>query len=317
MYKIKLTGSSGNITYEGTTLTPSENPITINSGWNWISYIPNESIDINTALNSIGSNGTYIKSQDGYADYYDGAGWLGTISDLNPKGGYMLNASSETTLTYPDSRSLSRNMDTQEVIEPYWNFNYKDYQNNGSVTIALNDIDFKIEEGDQIAAFYDNECRGIGYARASTLNNTIVFQTMLYGDETNIDMNFKLYDLSENKEHDLTETISYHPNIRLNNILEPFVMSRLNTNILKLDSPYPNPFNPVTTIAYNIPMDMTKVNINVYDISGRLVEKLHNGLQSQGNHKITWNASMYASGIYFVKLQTNSNTITKKLILIK
>ena len=132
-----------------------------------------------------------------------------------------------------------------------------------------------------------------------------------------MNMNFKLYDASENKEYDLEETILYHPNIRLNSIIEPFVMSKLNTNLLKLDNPYPNPFNPVTTISYNVPIDMAKVDINVYDISGRLVENLHNGIQSQGNHKVVWDASNFSSGIYFVKLQTNSNTITKKLILIK
>ena len=140
---------------------------------------------------------------------------------------------------------------------------------------------------------------------------------MLYGDESSIDMNFKLYDASDDKVYDLEETILYHPNIRLNNILEPLMMSRVNSNVLKLDNPYPNPFNPVTTIAYNIPMDMTQVKVNVYDITGRLVQQLHNGSQSQGNHTLTWDASVYSSGIYFVKLQTNQSTITKKLILIK
>ena len=94
-------------------------------------------------------------------------------------------------------------------------------------------------------------------------------------------------------------------------------MYKLKTNILTHENPYPNPFNPVTTIAYNIPMDMTQVKVNIYDITGRLVENLQNGIQSQGNHKVVWDASNFSSGIYFVKLQTNSNTITKKLILIK
>jgi len=320
MYKINLTGSSGNIIYTGNTITPSTFPIPINSGWNWISYIPTESIDINTALASIGSNGTYIKSQSGYAEYYETdnfVGWAGTadMDNLNPKDGYMLNASGGTTLTYPDAGSLSRNMDSQDRVEPYWSFNYRDYQHNGSVTISIDD--FAIEEGDQIGAFYNNECRGVGFAKEYTFSNNIAFQTMLYGDEGYMNMNFKLYDASENKEYDLEETILYHPNIRLNSILEPFIMSKLNTNLLKLDNPYPNPFNPVTTISYNIPIDMAKVDINVYDISGRLLENLHNGIQSQGNHKVVWDASNFSSGIYFVKLQTNSNTITKKLILIK
>ena len=178
-------------------------------------------------------------------------------------------------------------------------------------------INIEVEKGDQIGAFYNDQCRGIGYAKENPINENIVFQTMLYGDELNIDMNFKFFDHSDNIVYDLEETILYHPNIRLNNILEPFVMNRENANILKLENPYPNPFNPATTIAYSIPSNLTKVNINIYDVTGRLVENLHEGIQNKGNHKVSWNASMFSSGIYFVKLQTNTNTITKKLILIK
>ena len=110
MYKINLTGSSGNITYTGNTITPSTLPLTINSGWNWVSYVPNESLDLNTALASLGSDAVYIKSQSGYADYYEGVGWLGTISTLEPKDGYMINASNASTLTYPDPGSFRRRL---------------------------------------------------------------------------------------------------------------------------------------------------------------------------------------------------------------
>jgi len=320
MYIINLTGSSGNITYEGNTLIPSEVPIALDIGWNWISYIPQESIDINSALASIGSDGIHIKSHLGFADYYEGAGWIGTISALNPKEGYKLNASAQTTLTYPDPTTSYSSMHLEDNIEINnykWNFDFRDFKNNGSATIAIDNNDILIEEGDQIGAFYNDDCRGIGFAKESTLNNTIVFQTMFYGDEINIDMNFKLYDASDDKVYDLTESILYYPNIHLNNILEPLMMSRESFNSLKLNNPYPNPFNPVTTISYNIPSNNTQLNIKIYDLNGRLVENLYNGTQNSGNYNITWNASSYSSGIYFVKLQTNQSTITEKLILIK
>ena len=317
MYKINLTGSSGNISYEGVQLTPSQTPLSLNSGWNWISYIPNESININDALASISNNATYIKSQSGYADYYDGIGWLGTISELDPKDGYMINASNATTLTYPDTRTSMQKTHKIEKPDYYWDFNYRDYQNNGSITLELDDIDIQIEENDQIAAFYNDECRGLGYAEKSQLTDEYVFQIMLYGDESDILLNFKLYDDSEDSIYDLNEKISYYPNIHSNTLLDPFRMSTINNKNLKLDNPYPNPFNPTTSISYNIPFETNNLSINVYDITGRLVEELYKGNQFKGKHKITWNAEKFSSGVYFIKLQTSNEQITKKIILIK
>jgi len=320
MYKINLTGSSGNITYTGTTITPSTLPLTINSGWNWVSYVPNESIDINTALASLGSDAIYIKSQSGYADYYPTSSlWSGTISTLDPKDGYMINAANATTLTYPDPAAFSRSHIVNEpsINEYKWNFDYKDFQNNGSVTIAIDDPDLNIAPGDQIAAFYNDECRGVAIGKESSLTDNIVFQLMFYGDENDANFTFKYYDVSENIVHNLENEIIYYPDIHLNNILEPFLMGKKEVLSLKLSSPYPNPFNPVTTIPYSIPEDVNNLKINIYDITGRLVDQIYNGNQSMGNHKLIWNASRYASGIYFVKMITDTDNISRKLILIK
>ena len=274
-------------------------------------------ININDALASISNNATYIKSQSGYADYYDGIGWLGTISELDPKDGYMINASNSTTLTYPNSRPNMRIATNTSKLEPYWNFNFRDYQNNGSVTIEIDDNLIEIENNDQIAAFYNNECRGVGYAKKSILNDSYAFQTMLYGDENDIYLEFKFYDVSENKIYDLNENILYYPNIHLNTLEEPFRMTTVNNNIFKLENPYPNPFNPTTTIAYNLPLNTNNLIINIYDINGRLVKKLHQGSQFKGQHKVTWNAENFSSGVYFLKLKADNEILTKKIILIK
>ena len=64
---------------------------------------------------------------------------------------------------------------------------------------------------------------------------------------------------------------------------------------------YPNPFNPNTTIKYAVP-DPSKVRISVFDILGREVTELCNENKQPGYHKVVWNASRYASGIYFIQM---------------
>ncbi|MED5474514.1 MAG: T9SS type A sorting domain-containing protein [Candidatus Neomarinimicrobiota bacterium] len=79
---------------------------------------------------------------------------------------------------------------------------------------------------------------------------------------------------------------------------------------------YPNPFNPITNINYSLPID-TKVKLEVYNINGELINTLYNGIKTAGNHSIEWNAEVYPSGVYFVKLNAEEFTQTQKLMLIK
>ena len=61
----------------------------------------------------------------------------------------------------------------------------------------------------------------------------------------------------------------------------------------------------------------TDVLLEVYDISDRLVKELQNKTIQSGYHSITWDATMYSSGIYFVKLHAGSFHHTQKLMLVK
>jgi len=79
---------------------------------------------------------------------------------------------------------------------------------------------------------------------------------------------------------------------------------------------HPNPFNPVTTIRFNLPED-TQVKLEVYDVQGRLVETLANGTFSSGFHAAEWNATGVSSGVYFYRLVTPSFTEMKKMILLR
>ena len=79
---------------------------------------------------------------------------------------------------------------------------------------------------------------------------------------------------------------------------------------------YPNPFNPLTTIRYEIPVT-GPVKIKIYDMLGREVLKLVDEVKAPGIYTIAWNAANLPSGVYLYRLQANSFTATKKVVLIK
>ncbi len=93
----------------------------------------------------------------------------------------------------------------------------------------------------------------------------------------------------------------------------------------KLLSNYPNPFNPVTNIAYSI-KDVGNVTIDVYNLKGQLVKSLVNEVKETGDYTVIWNGrnntnKSVSSGVYFYKMVSDSNvgryTSTKKMILLK
>ena len=83
-----------------------------------------------------------------------------------------------------------------------------------------------------------------------------------------------------------------------------------------LHSAYPNPFNPTITLPFSV-KSPHKVSIQIFDISGQLVESLFNDEIEAGNHTIKWNASHYASGVYILTLQSGNQVETQKLVLLK
>ena len=90
----------------------------------------------------------------------------------------------------------------------------------------------------------------------------------------------------------------------------------VNPGEYKLYSAYPNPFNPVTAISYQLPA-VSNVNLTVYDIAGREVAILVNELQSAGTYSVTFDGSELSSGIYFARLTAGEFTAVKKMLLVK
>jgi hypothetical protein len=117
---------------------------------------------------------------------------------------------------------------------------------------------------------------------------------------------------SGNIEFDnLTITGIWFPNEILDGLKGPFV-----ANEYKLYNNYPNPFNPSTTIQYNLAKN-SRVLIQVYDVLGRLVTTLVDEEESAGMHLVRFDASKFASGVYFCRMKAGNYVSTQRMMLVK
>lgn len=91
--------------------------------------------------------------------------------------------------------------------------------------------------------------------------------------------------------------------------------------VLSLNQNQPNPFNPMTTIAYSVP-GAGHVTLDIYDIAGRRVVRLVDGVQTPGAHAEKWNGldqsgSPVASGTYFYRMTTEGQSLVRKMLLVR
>ncbi|HNX00909.1 MAG TPA: FlgD immunoglobulin-like domain containing protein, partial [Candidatus Cloacimonadota bacterium] len=84
---------------------------------------------------------------------------------------------------------------------------------------------------------------------------------------------------------------------------------------------YPNPFNPVTTIAFNVPKAST-VTAEIYNLKGQKVKTLVHGFLSTGSHQYSWNGTndngkTVGSGVYFCTIKGDSFHSVHKMVMLK
>ena len=91
--------------------------------------------------------------------------------------------------------------------------------------------------------------------------------------------------------------------------------------VFALHNNYPNPFNPVTNITYDIP-EVSEVKLEIYNVTGQHIRTLVNGAHEPGRYRIVWNATNefgrpLASGMYFYRISAGDFISVKKLLLMK
>ena len=128
--------------------------------------------------------------------------------------------------------------------------------------------------------------------------------------------------MQENESYDYRlSDVDYYGNVEYHSLQLMGVSSSNTPEQFILYPNYPNPFNPVTTIRYDL-SEESFVDITIYDMLGNVVHNLVNANESPGYKSIQWNATNnqgepVSAGVYLYKIQAGDFVDTKKMILLK
>ncbi len=125
---------------------------------------------------------------------------------------------------------------------------------------------------------------------------------------------------NETQEPQLRKTINEGEQPRFVLTVSPGVSEQANSTDIpesvKLNPNYPNPFNPTTTISFEL-KEESEVLLSIWNIVGQRVVTLVDGMREAGEHTATWNASEMPSGIYIAQLEVGGEVFIRKMTLIK
>ncbi|MFA4923079.1 MAG: T9SS type A sorting domain-containing protein [Ignavibacteriaceae bacterium] len=168
--------------------------------------------------------------------------------------------------------------DTFSAEFPNFYFRYDDKSYSNIHYFMYPDVTFRGFYYTKDLGLYESTFEGGGYILVGAVINGIV-----YGDTT-------VTSITE-KENKIPAEFKLYPN-------------------------YPNPFNPVTTINYQLPKSGT-VTLKIFDILGNLVKTLVNEQKEKGRYSVQFDASSLASGMYVYQIKANEYEATKKMMLLK
>jgi len=209
-------------------------------------------------------------------------------------GGIKLYLRGEDDDIYPPDipKNLSANV-VGEVVDLYWT-------PSSAADLMLYNI-FRSTRHDTTVAEYIFSISG---ERSSYSDSTITESGTYYYWLTALDSTGNESGFSQSDSIDIT--ISAIENLAGKTVEE-----------FSLKQNYPNPFNPITIINYELPIT-DFVELSIYNLLGEKVAILVSAKQNAGYHQIEWNASRYASGVYYYRLQTNTGFVqSRKLVLLK
>jgi len=316
--------SDGPLDFTGFPVEPATTPISLEIGWNWIGYLPQGLLTVNGALGTVTAElNDQIKDQNNFALYYgEEYGWSGGLIDLAPGGGYMLNVSYESDLIYPSSdlSRMAQNQQEEKILPATistWAVNPHEYEFNATMTISIDSREDY--DGDYVGAFVGDQCRGIAERMHFSIDDSYIYSLMAYSNVTEDEkLSFKYYNSQDDEIIEYLESVDYTTNMNVGNGLTPLSLRRefIIPIEFSLERPYPNPFNPATTLKFGLPIE-ADVSLKVYNTQGREVVSLIDGIMDAGYHTAVWNADSRSSGVYFVKMVAGEYISTQKLMLVK
>lgn len=313
--------------------------IQIDDGWNWISYLPQQSYELNDALDSLSSHtGDLIKGQSSFAMFTQGLGWIGDLYYMNPGAGYKLYSLTEDSLRYhfyvgPVLGRVLSEVDAAEettLSGSGWQVIPGEWENTMSCISQIQCPDTGWSQDELIiGAFCNGVCCGVAQPQTVQELDEIMFFLTIYGSSNGSDIVLKVYNEETGDEYELIDELVFEANAILGSVLTPLqwtvdLLGKDQNNIpteFSLKQNYPNPFNGRTTIRYAVPQKEF-VELAVYNLSGQKVSSLVLETQNAGFHEVQWNGCddtgrPLPSGVYFCRFQAGEYLGNTKIVLLK
>jgi hypothetical protein len=336
MYQVKL-NEKDTIEMSGYPVAfPDTIPIV--QGWNWIGYQPQTGMELNYALASLPSlNGDIIKSQSAFSIYIAPHGWIGSLSLLSPKLGYLLKAGTPSKLIYPPASIATKSVvalqpSVPKTLPEGWSVNPSEYQYSMQCIGEVNTQGIvPVDSLDAIGVFLGNECRGIAQPIYVQAMDKYLFFLLAYSNTAGgEELHFKFFDHASQQFFGTSQTVHFSSDSLLGTVLQPFVWNVTPLGVknekelpkeFALAQNYPNPFNPLTTIKYAVPKE-SFVEISIYDILGQKVRTLVAETQTAGFKSVMWNGisengNSVGSGMYIYRMIAGDFVATRKLVIVK
>ncbi|MBR1878389.1 MAG: hypothetical protein IJ814_05200, partial [Paludibacteraceae bacterium] len=205
---------------DGTAVNCAETPVTVRKGWNWIGYLPLQTMPVGDALADITPvSGDLIKSKNAFA-VYDGAQWIGTLNRMTPGEGYMYlsHATDIFTFRYPEISAMyslrrQRLIATANAFTPVTD----PYSGNMSIVARVKDGEETVH-GVEVGIFAGEECRG-----AAVEDDGDYWFITVAGDEPT-PLTIKVYDPATGQTVVVKQSLNYADDATLGTLAEPYII---------------------------------------------------------------------------------------------
>ncbi len=338
-YLMRL-AAKDSLTIAGTPVTPSSVKIKLDAGWNYLGYVPQSGMTVNSALSSLNPTvGDLVKSQFAFATYTSSSGWVGNLFTMEPRLGYFMKLARKDSLIYPNNPPAAAPIPAQQneinpilAENPSWNVEVGNYQYTMSVIAELGPGIFdSVTENSAIGIFFNNECRGFAKPIYISAEHPKMFFLTVYSNAASGEqLSFRVYDAVSNRTVALNSGIAFTPDGIIGSVPDPYIVTGQPLDVrdgkvipeeYELAQNYPNPFNPSTIISYALPKDGS-VKLVIYNIMGEVVRVLADDEMSAGYYSVQWDGrnnsgSLLPSGVYLYSINSGEFSATKKLTLMK
>lgn len=323
-YLVNLS-SQRNLAIAGIPIQPEIHPINLNEGWNLTSYIRNNPMGPIEATQSLGNSLILVKNSAG--GVYSPVFAINTLGNMLPGQGYFYYLNSSAALTYP-ANSFFKTAFVSEITPQALHLSPKATSTGNDATLFVECG--KIEDAHEIGVYnLKNELIGAG-----AINNGIAAIT-IWGDNEisdeidgallNEPLTLKLFDIANSSLKDISLTnlqeitsgleldaLYYSPNAIY--FGKAYLGDNLNTDF-SIKS-IPNPVETSAVFEFNL-LEESQADIMIYTSTGELVASVGAGNYSAGIHRISFDASNFANGMYNIVLSADGKRVSTLMIISK